>query len=100
MNISENNKLVSRIAEQLIIELFAGQTKELNEIKTKVEEIHKQRGGLPHTAKIHPVERALDNLKRDGKAEKPPHVYWKIQLNEATQNEDKLIKPLDDFIQW
>ena len=100
MNISKNKKLVPSIAEQLIIELFAGQTKELQVIKTKVEEIHKQRGGLPHTAKIHPVERALDNLKRDGKAEKPPLVYWKIHASEETQNEDRLIKSLDDFIKW
>ena len=100
MNISENKKLVPSIAEQLILELFAGQTKELQVIKTKVEEIHKQRGGLPHIAKIHPVERALDNLKRDGKAEKPPLVYWKIHANEETQNEDRLIKSLDDFIKW
>ena len=95
MNISKNKKLVPSIAEQLIIELFAGQTKELNEIKTKVEEIHKQRGGLPHTAKIHPVDRALDNLKRDGKAKKPPLVYWKI--NATTEN---TIKTLDEFIKW
>ena len=100
MNISENKKLVPSIAEQLILELFAGQTKELQVIKTKVEEIHKQRGGLPHTAQIHPVERALDNLKRDRKAEKPPLVYWKIHANEETQNEGKLIKSLDDFIKW
>ena len=100
MNISENKKLVPSIAEQLILELFAGQTKELNEIITKVEEIHVSRGGLPHTAQYHPVERALDNLKRDGKAEKPPLVYWKIHANEETQNEDKLIKSLDDFIKW
>ena len=100
MNISENKKLVPSIAEQLILELFAGQTKELRVIKTKVEEIHKQRGGLRHTAKVHPVESALDNLKRDGKAEKPPLVYWKIHANEETQNEDRLIKSLDDFIKW
>ena len=59
-----------------------------------------KRGGLPHTAKIHPVERALNNLKRDGKAEKPPLVCWKIHANEETQNEDRLIKSLDDFIKW
>ncbi len=100
MNISENKKLVPSIAEQLIIELFAGQTKELNEIKTKVEEIHVSHGGLPHTAKIHPVERALDNLKGNGKAEKPPLVFWKIHSNEETQNEENLIKSLDDFITW
>lgn len=95
MNISENQKLVPRIAEQLIIELFAGQTKELNEIKTKVKEIHEQRGGLKHTAKIHPVERALGNLKRAGKAEKPSLVYWKIEA--PIEN---TIKTLDEFITW
>ena len=100
MNISQNKKLVPSIAEQLILELFAGQTKELQVIKTKVAEVHEQRGGLPHTAQIHPVERALDNLKRDGKAEKPPLVYWKIHANEETQHEGKLIKSLDDFIKW
>ena len=95
MNNSKNKKLVPGIAEQLILELFAGQTKELNEIIAKVEEIHKQRGGLPHTARIHPVKRALDNLKRDGKTEKPPQVYWKIHA--AKEN---TIKTLDEFIAW
>ena len=100
MNISENKKLVPSIAEQLILELFAGQTKELQVIKTKVEEIHKQRGGLPHTAKIHPVERALDNLKRDGKAEKPPLVYWKIHVTNEQTTIENTTKTLDEFIAW
>jgi len=100
MNISENKKLVPSVAEQLIIELFAGQTKELQEIKTKVEEIHASRGGLPHTAKIHPVKRALDNLKRNGKAEKPPLVYWKIHVNEEQTTTENTIKTLDEFIAW
>ncbi len=100
MNISKNKKLVPSIVEQLIIELFAGQTKELNEIKTKVEEIHASRGGLPHTAKIHPVERALGNLKRDGKAEKPLLVYWKIHAIEEQTTSENTIKTLDEFIAW
>ena len=100
MNISENKKLVPSIAEQLIIELFAGQTKELNEIITKVEEIHASRGGLPHTAQYHPVERALDNLKKDGKAEKPPLVYWKIHATKEQTTTENTIKTLDEFIAW
>ncbi|MYB66794.1 tetratricopeptide repeat protein [Candidatus Poribacteria bacterium] len=99
MNNSKNKKLVPRIAEQLIIELFAGQTKELNEIKTKVEEIHKQRGGLPHTARIHPVKRALDNLKRDGRFEKPD-VYWKIHATKEQTTTENRIKTLPEFIEW
>ena len=100
MNISKNKKLVPGIAEQLIIELFAGQTKELKEIKTKVEEVHKQRGGLPHTTQYHPVERALNNLKRDGKAEKPPLVYWKIHATNEQTTIENTIKTLDEFIAW
>ncbi|GEM_PF-713875 len=100
MNISENKKLFPSIAEQLIIELFAGQTKELNEIKTKVEEIHKQRGGLPHVAQYHPVETALDNLRRGGKAEKPQLVYWKIHATKEQTTTENTIKTLDEFIVW
>ncbi|MDE0013185.1 MAG: tetratricopeptide repeat protein, partial [Candidatus Poribacteria bacterium] len=100
MSISKNKKLVPSIAEQLILELFAGQTKELQEIKTKVAEVHKQRGGLPHTAQYHPVERALDNLKRDGKAEKPPLVYWKIHATKEQTITENTIKTLDEFIAW
>ena len=65
MNISENKKLGPSIAEQLILELFAGQTKELQVIKTKVEEIHKQRGGLPFTSKYHPVQIALTQIEEN-----------------------------------
>ena len=100
MNISQNKKLVPSIAEQLILELFAGQTKELQKIKTKVEEVHQQRGGLPYSAKIHPVERALDNLKRNGKAEKPPLVYWKIHATTENTTTENTIKTLDEFITW
>ena len=89
MNISENKKLVPSIAEQLIIELFAGQTKELQVIKTKVEEIHKQRGGLPFTSKYHPVQIALTKLKKTGVVENPQLGYWSIP-----------IRKLEDFINW
>ena len=95
MNISENKRLVPSIAEQLIIELFAGQTKELNEIKTKVEEAHAERGGLPYTSKYHPVQIALTKLKKTGLAKNPQLGYWSIQSNEDTR-----IKTLDAFIKW
>lgn len=95
MNISENKRLVPSIAEQLIIELFAGQTKELNEIKTKVEEVHAERGGLPYTSKYHPVQLALTKLKNTGVVENPQLGYWSIQSNEDTR-----IKTLGAFIKW
>ena len=89
MNISKNKKLVPSIAEQLIIELFAGQTKELQEIKRKVEEVHGQRGGLPFTSKYHPVQIALTKLKKTGVVENPQLGYWLIP-----------IRKLEDFINW
>lgn len=95
MNISENKRLVPSIAEQLIIELFAGQTKQIQEIKTKVEEAHAERGGLPYTSKYHPVQIALTKLKKIGLAKNPQLGYWSIQSNEDTR-----IKTLDAFIKW
>ena len=89
MNISENKELVPGIAEQLILELFAGQTKELQVIKTKVEEIHKQRGGLPFTSKYHPVQIALTKLEKSGVVEDLQLGYWSIP-----------IRKLEDFINW
>ena len=100
MNNSEGKKLVPKIAEQLIIELFAGQTIQLNEIKAKVEQLHQDRGGLPHTSKYHPVPTALRNLKTAGKVENPNLGYWKIHRTEDTSTEPTIIRLLDDFIKW
>ncbi len=95
MNNHEGERLIPSIAKILIIELFTGQTKQLQEIKTKVEETHAERGGLPPTAQYSPVPRALRELKESGIAENPRLGYWSIQ-----SNEDKGIKTLDAFIKW
>ena len=98
MNYSEGKKLVPKIAEQLIIELFAGQTIQLNEIKARVEQLHQERSGLPHTSINHPVPAALGKLKRSRKAENPSLGYWKIHPTEDTSTEPTIIRSLDDFI--
>ena len=59
MNNYEGQRLVPSIVQQLIIELFAGQTAQLQEIKTKVEKVHAERGGSPYTSKYHPARIAL-----------------------------------------
>lgn len=100
MNNSEGKKLVPKIAEQLIIELFAGQTIQTEEIRTAVEEAHTKRGGLPHTSKYHPVQTALRNLRIAGKVENTSLGYWKIYITEDTSTEPTIIRSLDDFIKW
>ena len=42
----------------------------------------------------------MDNLKRDGKAEKPLLVYWKINATKEQTTTENTIKTLDEFIAW
>ena len=91
MDNQEGQRLVPQIAEQLIIELFAGQTAQLQEIKTEVEEVHAERGGLPPTVRYSPVSSALSKLKESGIAENPQLGYWSIRT---------YINKLEDFIKW
>jgi tetratricopeptide (TPR) repeat protein len=95
MNNYEGQRLVPRIAEQLIIELFAGQTIQTQEIKIKVEEVHAERGGSPYTSKYHPAKIALTKMKKTGLAENPQRGYWSIH-----SSEDTCIKTLDGFMKW
>ena len=95
MNNYEGQRLVPRIAEQLIIELFAGQTIQTQEIKIKVEEVHAERGGSPYTSKYHPARIALTKMKKTGLAENPQLGYWSIH-----SSEDTCIKTLDGFMKW
>ena len=89
MNNHEGERLTPSIAKILIIELFNGQRKQLQEIKTKVEETHVKRGGLPPTTHYSPVPRALRQLKESGIAENPRLGYWTIPA-----------RSLDAFINW
>ncbi|RKU19926.1 hypothetical protein C6501_00920 [Candidatus Poribacteria bacterium] len=90
MNNQEGQRLVPSIAEQLIIELFAGQTAQIQEIKRKVEEAHAERGGLPSTARTHhPVTLALSKMKRSGLAKNSQLGVWSIP-----------VRTLDAFIKW
>ena len=73
--------LIPKIAQELIIEKFSGQTVNRQEIVEAVVQIHEQRGGLPSEAQnvpettIHP---ALYKLKKSGIAENPSMGYWRI----------------------
>ena len=80
--------LTPRIARELVQKLFAGQTAHRQEIIRVVDETHRERGGLPKQAKVHPVERVLSALKKDGLAGNPRYGVWSI-LSEATETNNQ-----------
>lgn len=70
--------LTPRIAQELIRELFAGQTAQRQDIVRAVDEAHLERGGLPKRSIAHPVGSALSALKRSGRAESPSRGVWLV----------------------
>ena len=78
--------LTPKIAQHLILELFAGQTVQKQEIMRIVDETHHERGGLPARAKFPPVTMALTNMKREELVENPSQGYWLIPS--TTQEDD------------
>lgn len=80
--------LKPRIAQELIQELFAGQTAQRQEIVRAVDNAHLERGGLPKRSKLHPVERALTAMKKSRLAEKPRHGFWSISIDSTDVNNE------------
>ena len=71
--------LTPRIAQSLIIELFAEQTVQKQEMMRVIDETHLERRGQPSRARFHhPVTLALCNMKREGLAENPRQGVWFI----------------------
>ena len=89
--------LTSRIAQEFIRELFAGQTAQRQESVRTVDEAHLRREGLPKRSKLHPVERVLSALKRSGQAENSSRGVWSIH---PETTEWSGIKSLNEFINW
>lgn len=85
--------LTPRIAQHLIIELFAGQTVQKQEIMRIIDETHRERGGLPPRAKFNdPITLALYNMSREGLVEKPNHGYYLI-LSTTQENDNVDAEP-------
>ena len=116
MNNQSAQVLTARIAQELIQELFAGQTVRLQDIKEKVEEVHKERGGLLSDYRWHhPVTYALSRVKRMGLADNPSRGLWSIfsevsyeseespQSEEFRYSEDQSEPPIETlkgFMEW
>ncbi len=82
---SENNAyryiglpLTPLMAQELILELFAGKTVEKQELTDIVVLTHLERGGNPVRSKQNPITRALTLLKKAGHAENPLPGIWTI----------------------
>ena len=88
--------LTPRIAQHLIIELFAGQSVQKQEIMRIVDETHRERGGLPPRAKFNnPVPLALYNMRREGLVENPSQGYFFVLS--ATQEDDSVDSESDNL---
>ncbi len=71
--------LTPGIAEELIKELYTGQTTHIQEIKNVVDQTHRERDGLSSRARFHhPVTLALSRMKNEGQADNPRQGYWLI----------------------
>ncbi len=64
------------MAQELILELFIGQTVGKQEMINLVEITHLERGGRPVRSKQSPMTRALTLLKQTGHAENPMQCFW------------------------
>lgn len=77
MNNGDGQVLTSSVAQELIIELFAGATVQKQEIVRAVDAAHTERGGqLPTVGANRPVTHALSRMKQLGLAENRERGIW------------------------
>lgn len=103
--------LTPSIAEELIAELFTGETAPKQQIIKKVDKAHLERGGNLSTARFHhPVTLALSNMRRNGLVENPNIGFWSI-LSDTPEDEEAdperhetkelfEITTLNEFMEW
>ena len=93
MNNRDGQVLTPSVAQELIIELFAGATVQKQGIVRRVDEAHTERGGQPPTAGANRlVTHALSRMKQLGLAENPEHGIWVMKPARITT--------LAEFIKW
>ena len=80
--------LKTKMAKELILELFAGKTPSKKEIVKRVDEVHLERGGRRAETKAHPVTSALVQLKENGRANNPNQGFWQIDKEVFIGEED------------
>ena len=85
----KGQKLNRPIAEELILELFAGsENVKKAEIKSMVLQEHSKGRGLPHTTQTTPITGALKNLRDTRKlATNPKRGYWTFKEYKVSETE-------------
>ena len=89
--------LTPDMSQELILELFAGQAVQKQEIIKVVDETHRERGGHPARSSHHPVTRALSAMKKSGLAANPRLGFWSIL---SSNKEVTQITTLNGFMEW
>ena len=93
MNNQDGQVLTPSVAQELIIELFAGATAQKQEIVRAAGEAHTERGGqLPTVGAGRPVTHALSRMKQLGLAENPERGIWVMKPARITT--------LAEFMKW
>ena len=94
---NDNGHVFTPLMIQLLIhELFAGQTIPIQQIRTRVVEVIRKRGGQTSTDQVNrPVTHALLRLKERGLANNLERGIWSIYPNEQSK-----IKTLNQFMEW
>ena len=89
--------LTPKIAQHLILELFAGRTVQKQEMMRVVEETHQERGGLRSQAqRNNPVTLALYNMRQEGQAtELGENNNWLI--SSSTRDDDSVDSEPDNL---
>ncbi len=94
--------LTPNIAGDLIIEIFAGQTKLRNEIVDAVVEAHVSRGGKKSNAQNIPrtIKKALENLRKNELVTNPSTGYWSISgVVDSELNKDESVEEEADNVE-
>ena len=96
MNNDNGRVFTPLMIRSLIHELFAGQTVPIQQIRTRVGEVIRERGGQTSDGQVNrPVTHALLRLKEHGLANNLERGIWSIYPDEQSE-----IKTLDKFIEW
>lgn len=85
------------MSQELILELFAGQAAQKQEIVRVVDETHRERGGHRARSSHHPVTRALSAMKKSGLATNPRLGFWSIL---SSNKKVTRITTLNGFMEW
>lgn len=83
-----SQRLTMKMARELIIKFFKGQTVPKQDMIRKVDQIHLERGGWRSNNTVHPVTDALNAMKRKGLSNNPNpgNGIWEIYGD--TDNDD------------